>query len=260
MIKFLKMGLISSLILSSLRASSRGNGVKERITFWQDNDMRYSKSDIVQFIEKNGFDVTEDVRDTENLVVDGHKLIVENGKKMMLLRVVNKIGAQIDVEKDLGYGDAFPKVLKPFATGFVVVQNEERKPIKKYDVISYNDNLAMMLNTKNLTNIHKYFDDNVKIYEMSSLKVDVLSKSEFIRNHVNEYDYYIVDRVDRVVDDNSFRYGLFTNGFIRVSKEFYKPLTMYSVVYEGRIVKLYYINETLKWEDFKKFMYLHKNK
>lgn len=244
----LKLSLISFMALSSLEAKS----------FWGNKDMNNTKKDIVQFIQSNGFDVTEEVADTENLKLLGEKLYIEGNQKMLLIRATNKTDKTIDVRSDVGYGTPYPARLAPNNTGYIVVTTSSNTPTVKYNTQSYNDEIVRMLNTKQTSYLSKYFDETVKIYEVNSSGTKSFTKIEWEKNKINEHKFFLIDRVDRVVDDNSFRYGLFTSGFVKVNEHFYKPISYYFVVYQGKIVKLYYTNEYMNFDDFKKFMILTK--
>lgn len=255
----IKASLIATLSLFS--ATSLNAGMFDNVKFWDKKDNKNrnnSKRDIVQFIESNGFEVTEDIQDTENLKLLGEKLFVDKKRKMLLVRVTNKTNKSIHVEQDVGYGEAYPKILRPFNTGYLVVSNSPLKPVEKYDVSSYNDNIVKNLTTNEVTYLSKYFNEHTKIFEVADNDMIEYSKEEWIKNKFNEHDFFLVDRVDRVVDDNSFRYGLYVSGFTKVNKHFYKPVTYYFVVYQGKIVKLFFTNEYMNFNDFKKFMYSHK--
>lgn len=245
----LKLSLISFMALSTLEAKA---------AFWDNNDMNNTKKDTVQFIQSNGFDVTEEVADTENLKLLGEKLYIEGDKKMLLIRATNKTDKTIDVRSDVGYGTAYPSKLSAYNTGYIVVSSSANRPTEKYDTQSYNDNIIRMLNTKQSTYLSKYFNETTKIFEVNTNSTKSYTKNEWEKNKINEHNFFLVDRVDRVVDDNSFRYGLFASGFVKVNEHFYKPISYYFVIYQGEIVKLYFTNEYMNFDDFKKFMILTK--
>ncbi len=245
----LKLSLISLMALSSLEAKA---------AYWDNNDNNNTKKDIVQFIQSNGFNVTEEVADTENLKLLGEKIHIEGNNKMLLIRATNKTDKTIDVRTDVGYGQAFPAKLAPHNTGYIVVTTNANAAVEKYDTKSYNDNIIRMLNTKQSSYLSKYFNETTQIFEVSTKNTKSFTQREWERDKINEHNFFLIDRVDRVVDDNSFRYGLFASGFIKVNEQFYKPISYYFVVYQGKIVKLYYTNEYMNFDDFKKFMILTK--
>lgn len=247
--------LTSFIVCTNINASSDLNqDYVDSLNPIEDVQHNYIKSNVVKFLLENGMDYNERITDTNNLKLDAEKIYVENEKKAILIKVLNKTDKVINVEAEVKEGRAYPKMLKPFATGYLVISNKTLNDDVSYDSVSFNDRLVKEIINGNLTDISKYFYSDIEIYKYNGVNANEFSKKEWIVNNVNKTKMFIVNRIDRIIDEDSNRFGLFINGFIKVSDNFYLPESYYFIVNKGKIVKIFEKEEFLKFDQFKKLL------
>jgi hypothetical protein len=255
--KILLSSLLTAVMFSSLNAGvlEKINGKSQNnLSMFKDIDENFVKPNIVKFIEENGVQFNEVISDTQNLRLDAQKIYTEGNNKAILIKVLNKTGSSINVEADVGEGNAYPKILMPHSTGYLVLSNDISGPVQSYDTMSYNDKMVSILSSKEITNIQKYFYSDIEIYKLNGVNATRVSSDRWVKDNIGKSNLFIVDRIDRVVDENSNRFGLYTSGFIKVSNDLYTPMSYYFIVNQGKIVKIFEKDEYLKFDDFKKLM------
>jgi len=252
--KILLSGLLLGSITLSLFATEQTISQNE-ISNYNDIDNNFVKPSIIKFIEKEGYDYNEVIQDTENLRLDSSKIYIEGDKKAVLINVTNKTNKALNVEDEVGEGTAIPKILPPFSKGYLVITNGIENTVSKYDTLTYNDRLVRMITEKNLSSIRKYFYSDIQIYKLNGVDSEMIPARLWSKNNINRTKLFIVDRVDRVIDEDSNRFGLFVNGFIKVTNEFYIPVSYYFIINKGKIVKIFETDEYLRFHDFKKILY-----
>jgi len=252
LLSIITMGILINLNAETFSDSSK---YQDKISSYKDIDNNYVKPDIVKFIERKGYDYNEIITDTQNLRLDSEKIYIEGNKKAILIKVTNKTSKAINVEKEVTEGNAYPKILSPFGIGYLVVTNDNlNKPIN-YDTLPYNDRLVRIMNSGSISEISKYFYSDIEIYHINGINVNKIDKRIWAKNNISKTKLFIIDRVDRIIDESSNRSGLFVNGFVKVNSEFYMPVSYYIIVNQGKIVKIFEKDEYLKFDDFKKILY-----
>ena len=245
--------LLSSILFSNLNADINNNYI-DTLNPVQDVGHNYFKSNIVNFLLKNGTDYSERITDTQNLKLDAEKIYVENDKKAILIKVLNKTGISINVEAEIKEGRAFPKILKPHSIGYLVMSNRTLNNDVSYDTVSFNDRLVNTITTGNLSDISKYFYSDIEIYKYNGINANEVSIKEWNVNNINKTKMFIVDRIDRIIDEDSNRFGLFINGFIKVTNNFYLPESFYFIINQGKIVKIFEKEEYMKFDSLKNLL------
>jgi hypothetical protein len=255
--------ILLSTIAFSLLVNNLNAGMLEHLniknqdnsTLYKDIDDNFVKPSIVKYIEENGVDFNEVITDTENLKLDAKKVYTEGNNKAVLIQVLNKTNKTINVEAEIGEGQAYPKMLMPFATGYLVMSNDISGPVQSFDTMSYNDKIVSIMGKHPISDLQKYFYSDIEIYKLNGVDSVRVLKDQWTKENISKSDFFIVDRVDRIVDEKSNRFGLYTSGFIKVSKDLYTPMSYYIIMNQGKIVKIFEKDEYLRFDDFKKIMY-----
>ena len=211
---------------------------------------KYYNNNIIGFLLKYGMPYDQQISDTANLKLIGKKIYIKGNKKAILIKVINKTGKAINVSKEVGEGYAYPRILPPFGEGWLVITNFTLNKPYKYDTPSVLDNLAKIVATDSMYKIIPYMIKDPIIAKFDSLTPKLYTLEEFKVWALTKGPLYIYERVDRIIDNNSNRSGLYLSGFLKVSNDLYAPVSLYFVINNGKIVKLFIVPKILKFAEF----------
>jgi len=211
---------------------------------------KYYNNNLIGFLLQNGMPYEQPISDTANLKLIGKKIYIENNKKAILIRVINKTNKAVDVTKEVGQGYAYPTVLEPFKEGWLIISNFTLNKPYKYDTPSVLDNLTKIISTDSMYKIIPYMIKNPIIAKFDSLSPKLYTLVEFKNWALTKGPLYIYERVDRIIDNNSNRSGLYLSGFLKVSNDLYAPVSMYFIINNGKIVKIFIVSKILKFKEF----------
>lgn len=209
--------------------------------------------EIVDIINKKGVEVESKIINTPKIDLKSEKLYIDdNGTKIMLFKVINKTNETVNVEREINYGVATPRMLDTKERGWLIVEQNNNAPKEvTYVPLNVHDNLSNTFvknGTKFLTNELQ----ETKIYNINSKLDTIETNDKLLLNNLKLIENFtLIERVDIIVDEYSNRYGLYLTGFAKTNNLGIQPYSLYFIIKNGKIIKLFVLNDTINWKQFK---------
>ena len=211
---------------------------------------------IVKYLLDYGAPYTEKISETDNLKLVAQRIFIDGNKKALLIKVINKTSQYIDVSQEVDYGYPLPKIIPPLGHGWLLVTNFPLEQPYKYDVKSFNQQLFEIITKHKFVDIEPYFYKKIVIVKLSfPNKAEYKTLNDFNAEFLGRGPFIVFTRIDREIDDKTNRWGMFVNGFLKVSGNFWVPYSFYFIIKQGKIVKIIYIDKFLNFEQFKSLVY-----
>ena len=215
-----------------------------------------SPQNMITYLLANGAPYNTVISNTDDLKLQAVRIYIYNNKKALLIKVINKTSKYINVSKEVNYGYPVPKILPPLGTGWLIVTNFPLLQPYKYNVKSFDAQLFEIITQKKLVDIEPYFFNDIVLVKLKFPNVaKYVSLNDFNLEFLGKGPFIAFTRIDREIDDQTNRWGMFVNGFLRASGNFWVPYTFYFIIKQGKIVKIIYIDKFLNFEQFKSLVY-----